>query len=76
MEEYVNKVRKFNSDTEEGENDMLIPGSPDIEPDTKSRKFDDAMLDSMNEVDRKSRSLLLPSGGIIIRSHEWVGFQP
>ena len=54
MEEDVNKVRKFNSDIEEGKKDIAIPGSPDNEPDTKLRKldFDDDMLDSMNGVDR------------------------
>ena len=31
----------------------MIPGSPDDQPDTKLRKFDDDMLDSMNEIDRK-----------------------
>ena len=56
MDEDVNKVRKFNSETEEGEEDnMSIPGSPDNEPDTKLRKLedvDDDMLDRMSEVDR------------------------
>ena len=55
IEEDVNKVRKFNSETEEGEEDMSIPGSLDNAPDTKLRKLDvdDDMLDSMNEVDCK-----------------------
>ena len=54
MDEDVNKVRKFNSETEEGES-MSIPGSPDNEPDTKLRRLadvDDDMLDRMSEVDR------------------------
>ena len=55
MEEDVNKVRKFNSEIEEGEEDMSIPGSPDNKPDTKSQKLhaEDDILDRMNEVDRK-----------------------
>ena len=52
MEEDVNKVRKFNSEIEEAEKDMSIPGSPDMEPDTNLNKndVDDDMLDSMNQV--------------------------
>ena len=53
MEDDVNKVRKFNSEIEEEENDMSIPGSPDDQPYTKFRKLDDEMLDSMSEADRK-----------------------
>ena len=55
MDEDANKVRKLNSETEEGES-VSIPGSPDNEPDTKLRKLedvDDDMLDSTDEVDRK-----------------------
>ena len=53
MEDVVNKVRKFNSDTEEGEKGMSIPGSLDMESDTKMTTLDDEMLDSRNEVDRQ-----------------------
>ena len=54
MEEDVNKNRRINSETEEGEkDDDMVPGSPDDQPDTKLRKLDDDMLDSMNEIDRK-----------------------
>ena len=51
MEEDINKVRKFNSETE-GEDAMSIPSLPDDQPDTKLRSCHDDMLDSMNEVDR------------------------
>ena len=53
MDEDVNKVRKFNLDTEEGESMLVESESPDKEPVTKIQKLDDDMLDSMNEVDRK-----------------------
>ena len=46
------KARRLNSEGEE-ENAMSIPGSPDYQPDTKFRSFDDSMLDSMHETDRK-----------------------
>ena len=52
MDEDVNKNRKVNSEIEEGDNDDMLPGSPDDQPDTKLRKLDDDMLDSMNEIDR------------------------
>ena len=56
MDEDVNKVRKFNLDTEEGESMLVESESPDKEPVTKIPNLadvDDDMLDSMNEVDRK-----------------------
>ena len=31
----------------------MVPGLPDDQPDTKLRKLDDEMLDSMTEIDRK-----------------------
>ena len=52
MDADINKVRKFNSEIEDGECAMSIPGSPDDHPDTKLRTFDD-MMDSAKEVDRK-----------------------
>ena len=60
MEADVFKVRKFNSEIEEGEDYVSIPGSPDIQPDTNMRKLDDEMLDSMSEGDRKHRSCSHP----------------
>ena len=53
MDEDVNKTRRINSETEEGDDLSSIPGSPDDQPDTKLRKLDDDMLDSMTEIDRK-----------------------
>ena len=35
MDEDVNKNRRVNSETEEGDNDDMLPGSPDDQPDTK-----------------------------------------
>ena len=53
MDEDIIKACKFNSETEEGDAVMSIPGSPDDQPDSKLRNLDDEMLDTMNEIDRK-----------------------
>ena len=53
MDEDINKIRRINSDIAEGDDMSSIPGSPDDQPDTKFRKIDDEMLDSMTEIDRK-----------------------
>ena len=52
MDEDVAKTRMINSEIEEGDEMSSIPGSPDDQPDTKLRKLDDKMRDSMTEIDR------------------------
>ena len=52
MDEDVNKTMRINSDIEEWYDVSSIPGSPADHPDTKLRKLDDDMLDSMPEIDR------------------------
>ena len=53
MEDDDFKTCRFNSETEEGDNDDMMSKSPDSQPDTRLRKVDDDMLDSMDEIDRK-----------------------
>ena len=53
MDEDINKTRRINSEIEEGDDMSLIRGLPDDQPDNKLRMFDDEMLDSMTEIDRK-----------------------
>ena len=54
MDEDINKNRRINSETEEGErDDDMVSGSPEDQPDTKLRKLDDEMLEIMNDIDRK-----------------------
>ena len=53
MDEDINKNRRINSETEQGDSDDMLPESPDSQPDTKLMKLDDDMLDSMNKIDRK-----------------------
>ena len=48
MEDDDHNQRRFDDDEA-----MSIPGSPDDQPEFKHQKFDDDMLDSMDEVDRK-----------------------
>ena len=50
MEDDDFKTRRLNSETEEGEGESMSPAN---EPDTKLRKLDDEMLDSMTEIDHK-----------------------
>ena len=53
MDKDIHKARNFNSEIEEGNGVMSIPGSPDDQPDIKLRKLEDELLDSNNEIDRK-----------------------
>ena len=72
----------MNSEIGEGDNDDMLPGSPDDQPDTKFRKLDDDMLDSINEIDRTVLAAAILGVDItqvyypervIIRSDKWLG---